>query len=39
MDFEQNEYIYRGDYTKIDKNSANLQGVKAIALRKIYSMI
>ena len=39
VDFKQNEYIYRGDYTKIDENSTNLQEVKAIALRKIYSMI
>ena len=39
MDFKQNQYINRGDYIKIDKNSTNLQGVKAIALRKMFSMI
>ena len=39
MDFKQNQYINRGDYIKIDKNSTNLQGVKAISLRKMFSMI
>ena len=39
MDFKQNQYINRGDYVEIDKNSTNLQGVKAIALRKIFFMI
>ena len=39
MDFKQNQYINRGDYIKIDKDSTNLQDVKAIALRKIFSMI
>ena len=39
MDSKQNQYINRGDYIKIDKNSTNLQGVKAIALRKLRSMI
>ena len=36
MDFKQNQYINRGDYIKMDKNSTNLQGAKAIALRKMY---
>ena len=39
MDFKQNQYINRGDYIKIDKNSTNLQGVKTVALRKMFSMI
>ena len=39
MDFKQNQYINRGGYIKTDKNSMNLQGVKAIALRKMFSMI
>ena len=30
MDFKQNQYINRGDYIKIDKNSTNLQGVKKL---------
>ena len=39
MDFKQNQYINRGDYIKIDKNNTNLDGVKAIALIKMFSMI
>ena len=34
MDFKQNQYVDRGGNIKIDKNSTNLQAVKA--LRKIF---
>ena len=39
MDFNQNQDINREDCIKGDKNNTNLQGVKAIALRKMFSMI
>ena len=39
MGFKQNQHIDRGCYIKKDKNSTNLQGVKAITLKKMFSII
>ena len=39
MDFKENQYLNRGDYIKINKNSTNLQGAKPITLRKMFSII
>ena len=33
MNFKQNQYINRVNYIKTDKNSMNVKGVKANALR------